>query len=90
VLTKARSLRITALICGDRSVLAANLAAVTGDRIVLRCTDSADYSLAGIAMRDVPTHLPPGRGLRAADSAEIQLARRPTEWSGEGVPDPSV
>jgi S-DNA-T family DNA segregation ATPase FtsK/SpoIIIE len=42
--------------------------------VLLRLPDRSDYALAGIATTDVPGVLPPGRGVRAADRAVVQLA----------------
>jgi len=76
LLSRAGHAQMTTVICGDRAVLAPQLATVVTERFVLRSTDLADYSLAGIAARDVPRHQPSGRALRASDAAEIQFLDR--------------
>ena len=43
---------------------------------LLRLADVADYGMAGIAPRSVPVRFPPGRGVRAGDGAEVQVALR--------------
>ena len=44
------------------------------ERFLLRLPDRGDYGMAGVAARDVPAVLPPGRGIRANGGAEIQFA----------------
>jgi S-DNA-T family DNA segregation ATPase FtsK/SpoIIIE len=44
-------------------------------KYVLRLDDRADYALAGISPRDVPTTMPPGRALRAGQGIEVQVAQ---------------
>jgi S-DNA-T family DNA segregation ATPase FtsK/SpoIIIE len=65
---------LSTVVTGDRSVLAPRLAAGFADRVLLRLPDRSDYAMAGIATTDVPGVLPPGRGVRAADRAVVQLA----------------
>ena len=65
---------VTVAVAGDRGALTPRLAAAVAHKIVLRLTDAADYALAGIATGAVPRDMPPGRALRAEDSAELQLA----------------
>ena len=86
----ARTGQLTVIACGDRSVLGSQLAGVSNQRLVLRCSDTADYQLAGIAPRDVPRHLPPGRGLVPPDAAQVQLAQPPRDWSFEAPSDPTA
>jgi S-DNA-T family DNA segregation ATPase FtsK/SpoIIIE len=65
---------LSVVVTGDRSVLNPRFAAGFGERLVLRLADRADFGLAGINPRQVPTRLPAGRGLRASDGAVVQLA----------------
>jgi S-DNA-T family DNA segregation ATPase FtsK/SpoIIIE len=62
------------VLTGDRALLTGRLAAVASDRIVLRLADPADFVVIGMSTRDVPRQLPPGRGVRAADLALVQIA----------------
>jgi S-DNA-T family DNA segregation ATPase FtsK/SpoIIIE len=75
------------VITGGRSLLTGRIASVAGERIVLRLADSADYLMLGVARRDLPGELPPGRGIRASDLALVQAAsveaadlRAATRW----------
>lgn len=53
----------TFVITGGRLVLASKLAALLEVKIVLRQNDQTEYSLAGLRPAQVPTAMPPGRGL---------------------------
>jgi S-DNA-T family DNA segregation ATPase FtsK/SpoIIIE len=64
---------VTVCLSGDESVLRARLLARIEHRLVLRLNNPADASLAGLPTRAMPAGLPPGRGLWAADGAEVQL-----------------
>jgi DNA segregation ATPase FtsK/SpoIIIE, S-DNA-T family len=62
------------IITTDRAGLVGRVGAVTSDKIVLRLADPGDYALVGMPARDVPRRLSPGRGVRAADLALLQVA----------------
>lgn len=85
----AAGLRV--VLTGDRGLLTARAAALVPGRLVLRLADPADFVLAGIAPRDVPSHLPPGRALVPGDpSREVQLAFVPPPVPGStAVPGPA-
>ncbi len=75
------SARLTVAVTGDRGALAARLASAIDTKLALRLTDRADYALLAIPDRAVPHEQAPGRALRAADAAQVQLAHlgaRPT------------
>ena len=61
----------------DRSGLAGRVSSVFNERICLRLADPTDYALLGLAPRQVPTDLPPGRGLHSSGGQVrlMQLAR---------------
>ena len=65
---------VSVAVTGDRAVLAPRFAGSFAKRLLLRLADRTDYGVGGIAARDVPADLPPGRGVRAADGAVVQLA----------------
>lgn len=65
---------IVVVATSDRNGLGIRLAGVMSRRIVLPLTDRADYPLAGIPARVVPTRLPPGRGLLPGSDQECQVA----------------
>ena len=63
------------VVTGGRRALTSRLASSVPDRVVLRLADPTDYALAGVAGRDVPRVMPPGRGLLLPAGHEVQLAR---------------
>jgi len=78
---------LTCVVTVDRAVPGGRLAAVARERLVLPLPDRADYAVAGIAPRAVPTHRPPGRALVGEDARECQIALpRPLPSSGSGGP----
>jgi DNA segregation ATPase FtsK/SpoIIIE, S-DNA-T family len=62
------------VITSGRSGLTGRVGAVASERLVLRLPDRSDYGLLGMAVRDVPAELPPGRAIRGSDHALVQLA----------------
>ncbi|MFJ6655860.1 FtsK/SpoIIIE domain-containing protein [Streptomyces sp. NPDC091377] len=64
------------VVTGDRVLTQARYAATTEDKLIARLHDKGDYSMAGLAPRQIPDRLPPGRvvvagGLRGAQIALI-------------------
>ncbi|MGI8677362.1 MAG: FtsK/SpoIIIE domain-containing protein [Jatrophihabitans sp.] len=72
--TLIRSGAMTVAVSGDRSLLLPRFAGGFGTRLLLALSDRNDYALGGVRLRDVPTELPPGRGVRAGDGVTFQLA----------------
>ncbi|WP_422771298.1 FtsK/SpoIIIE domain-containing protein [Plantactinospora sp. WMMC1484] len=66
----------------ERSLLTGRVANLNDHRIMLRMTDRTDYSAIGVNHRRVPEVVPPGRGWRSADQAEIQVALLAPDPSG--------
>ena len=62
------------VLTGDRSLLLGRTASLTGDKLVLRLSDPSDLTLIGLDPRKVPPDPPPGRGFRARDGVETQVA----------------
>jgi S-DNA-T family DNA segregation ATPase FtsK/SpoIIIE len=67
---------LRAVLTGDRSLLTGRISSVIPGRLMLRMSDRMDLSLAGVVMREVPEHMPPGRALLAGGDGvlETQLA----------------
>lgn len=63
-----------AVIAGNRAALAGRLASAVSLRYVLPLSDSADYAMAGLSRKAIPTLMPPGRALDALDSSELHFA----------------
>lgn len=64
---------LTCLLTADRAVPGGRLADAVDTRLVLPLADRADYAVAGVSVRDVPGHRPPGRALVGEDGRECQL-----------------
>ena len=75
------------VLTGDRSVLTSRIGASIGDRLLLRLADPSDYGLAGVPPRLVPPRMPAGRGLRAEDAVEAQVALLHPEPTGPAQQD---
>lgn len=75
---------IRVVLTGDRAALTSRVGSAIRDRLVLRLADPADYALAGIPSRAVPTAMPPGRALVGPDAVEAQLALLPGDPDGPG------
>ena len=63
------------VITGDRAILTGRLAGSASEKFVLRLADRSDFIVIGMPLRDLPGHLPPGRGIRASDLALVQIAQ---------------
>ncbi|AXI81272.1 FtsK/SpoIIIE domain-containing protein [Peterkaempfera bronchialis] len=70
------------VLAGDRVLGSSRFAGTTEDRIVLRLNDRADYAVVGLTPRSAPADPPPGRGIRARDTAEVQIAVLGPDLSG--------
>ncbi len=65
---------VTCVLTADRALPGGRLAAAARMRLLLPLPDRADYAVAGVPARAVPTHRPPGRALVGEDAVECQLA----------------
>jgi S-DNA-T family DNA segregation ATPase FtsK/SpoIIIE len=70
------------VVTGDRSLLTGRLSRAIEDRLLLALADRADLVLAGLNPRDLPAEMPPGRAVRPADRAEVQIALLDADPSG--------
>ncbi|GAA3659635.1 FtsK/SpoIIIE domain-containing protein [Nonomuraea antimicrobica] len=75
ILQEGAGAGVKVVVTGDRSTLIGRVSTQFDDRLVLKLTDSSDYSYLGLKARDVPEDLPPGRAFRAASGLrEVQVA----------------
>ena len=63
LLREGPAVGLRAVVTADRSGLLGRLPSVMPDKLVLRLSERADYALADIPLREVPSAPPPGRGL---------------------------
>jgi DNA segregation ATPase FtsK/SpoIIIE, S-DNA-T family len=65
---------IRVVVSGDRLLLTGRLAALAENKIVLRMADRADYAVAGLHSRAIPTDMPNGRGFALPSGDLLQIA----------------
>jgi S-DNA-T family DNA segregation ATPase FtsK/SpoIIIE len=63
VLREGPSVGVTAAVSSDRTALVGRVSGLLPQRLLLHLPDAGDYAAAGVAPRDVPADLPPGRGV---------------------------
>ncbi len=76
---------LSIVVTGDRTALAPRFAAGFDERLLLRLADRNDYGMVGIAVRDAPTTMPPGRALRGSDGAIMQISFAVAEPGRDGA-----
>ena len=83
---------VRVVVAGDRSVLTGRLATLVPDKLVLRLADRGDFALAGLAARELPDEMPPGRAVQVGTAAEVQVGWAasvpPVEAVAPGAPLP--
>ncbi|WP_206323403.1 FtsK/SpoIIIE domain-containing protein [Streptomyces sp. HNM0574] len=74
LLRDGASVGIHLLMTGDRALFSSRVGSSTEDKLVLKLNEKSEYGMIGVTQRNVPDEIPPGRALRAADKAEVQIA----------------
>jgi S-DNA-T family DNA segregation ATPase FtsK/SpoIIIE len=74
ILQEGGGVGVTVALSCDRTGLAGRLSTLVDDKLVLRMTDPGDFASIGLPLRQVPEHMPPGRGFRSDGPAETQVA----------------
>ncbi|MBB3078449.1 S-DNA-T family DNA segregation ATPase FtsK/SpoIIIE [Streptomyces violarus] len=74
LLRDGASVGIHLVMTGDRALFSSRVGNSTEDKLVLKLNDKSEYGMIGVTQRKVPDEIPPGRALRAADKAEVQIA----------------
>ncbi|GIH89620.1 FtsK/SpoIIIE domain-containing protein [Planobispora siamensis] len=76
LLREGPAVGLRAVVTGDRSALIGQISTVFEDRLILRLADPADYGLAGLPVKDLPSVLVPGRALSLGEHGltESQIA----------------
>ncbi|MBO3748307.1 cell division protein FtsK [Streptosporangiaceae bacterium NEAU-GS5] len=83
ILQEGAAAGVKVVLTGDRAALVGRISTLFDDRLVLKLTDPVDYSYVGMKTKDVPEHLPPGRGFRAGTGLrETQVALLASDPSG--------
>ncbi|WP_067172458.1 FtsK/SpoIIIE domain-containing protein [Microtetraspora niveoalba] len=84
LLREGPAVGLRAVVTSDRSGLLGQISTVFDERLVLRLADPADYGLAGLPVKDLPSSLPPGRALSLGEHGlvESQIALLADDPSG--------
>ncbi|GIH70450.1 FtsK/SpoIIIE domain-containing protein [Sphaerimonospora thailandensis] len=84
LLREGPAVGLRAVVTSDRSGLIGQISTIFDERLVLRLADPADYGLAGLPVRDLPTSMPPGRALSVGEHGlvESQIALLSPDQSG--------
>ncbi|MDI3405750.1 FtsK/SpoIIIE domain-containing protein [Streptomyces cavernicola] len=83
LLRDGASAGIHLIMSGDRALFSSRVGNSTEDKLVLKLNDKSEYGLIGVTQRKVPDEIPPGRALRAADKAEVQIALLTADPGGQ-------
>ncbi|MEV0148088.1 MULTISPECIES: FtsK/SpoIIIE domain-containing protein [unclassified Nonomuraea] len=84
LLREGSAVGLRAVVTGDRSCLMGQVSTVFDDRLILRLADPADYGLAGLPLKGLPSSMPPGRALSIGEHGivESQIALLTADPSG--------
>ncbi|MDR8408551.1 cell division protein FtsK [Nonomuraea sp. 3-1Str] len=84
LLREGSAVGLRAVVTGDRSCLMGQVSTVFDDRLILRLADPADYGLAGLPLKGLPSSMPPGRTLSIGEHGivESQIALLTADASG--------
>ncbi|MGW7479233.1 FtsK/SpoIIIE domain-containing protein [Nonomuraea muscovyensis] len=72
LLREGPAVGLRAVVTGDRSCLLGQVSTVFEDRLILRLADSADYGLAGLPLKELPSSMPPGRALSVGEHGIVE------------------
>ena len=64
---------LLAALSGGRTLLTGPVAALLGQRLLLRMSDAMEATMAGLRPRDIPRHQPPGRALLLHPDGPLSL-----------------
>jgi DNA segregation ATPase FtsK/SpoIIIE, S-DNA-T family len=84
ILGEGASAGVHLVMTGDRSLIAGRIASMTEDKLAFRLPDRDDYAMIGLRPRDMPDHVPSGRGFRNGSGLETQVALLAADSSGPG------
>jgi len=82
LMREGASAGVHVIVAGDHSLLSGRISSLCEEKLVLRLSDRADASMAGLNPRKIPENLPPGRGYRAISAVEVQVALLAADPSG--------
>ncbi|MCM3884405.1 FtsK/SpoIIIE domain-containing protein [Frankia sp. R82] len=83
VLREGTGAGIHVVATSDRGLLAGRAGGLNDHRILLRMGERTDYSTIRIPAQRIPAQVPPGRGWRSVNQAELQIALLDPDPSGQ-------
>ncbi|MFD0655678.1 FtsK/SpoIIIE domain-containing protein [Thermocatellispora tengchongensis] len=72
LLREGPAVGLRAVVTADRSGLLGQISTVFEDRLIMRLSDPADYGLAGLPLKDLPSSMPPGRALAIGEHGVVE------------------
>ncbi|MFC6080778.1 FtsK/SpoIIIE domain-containing protein [Sphaerisporangium aureirubrum] len=84
LLREGPAVGLRAVVTADRSGLLGQISTLFEDRLIMRLADPADYGLAGLPARGLPSVMPPGRAVSVGEQGvvESQIALLSEDPSG--------
>jgi DNA segregation ATPase FtsK/SpoIIIE, S-DNA-T family len=74
ILQEGAAVGVKVVLTGDRSMLVGRISTLVDEHLLLRMTDPSDFTAIGMKAKDVPSHMPAGRGFRSSGLRETQVA----------------
>ncbi|MET8156187.1 FtsK/SpoIIIE domain-containing protein [Sphaerisporangium sp. NPDC005289] len=72
LLREGPAVGLRAVVTSDRSGLLGQISTLFEDRLIMRLADPADYGLAGLPPRGIPSFLPPGRAMSLGEQGVVE------------------
>jgi DNA segregation ATPase FtsK/SpoIIIE, S-DNA-T family len=72
LLREGPAVGLRAVVTADRSGLLGQISTLFEDRLVMRLADPADYGLAGLPPRSLPSSMPPGRAITIGEQGVVE------------------
>ncbi|MEV5414487.1 FtsK/SpoIIIE domain-containing protein [Thermopolyspora sp. NPDC052614] len=72
LLREGPAVGLRAVVTADRSGLLGQISTVFDEKLVLKLADAADYGLAGLPAKNLPSSMPPGRVLSLAEHGLVE------------------
>lgn len=74
ILQEGAGVGVKVIMSVDRRGLVGRISTLVDDKLLLRLADPSDYAGIGMRAKEVPEHMPPGRGFRSTGLRETQVA----------------
>ena len=72
LLREGPAVGLRAVVTSDRSGLLGQISTLFEDRLIMRLADPADYGLAGLPPRSLPSAMPPGRAISVGEQGVVE------------------